>query len=912
VRIARSQHCILSAMPICFVLILIAVVPSAGATLAPYRVPDSLPKSWLEFQIDWKPSWDETLAVNGNEELWKQVVAKNPALQPSADRIQKFRRIWLLEQMIGHFPKERDKCAAACRHIADMYFGLGDRTRAANWFKKLAEDNAEDSNRADAYAGILRVADSVNAMPAVADWVEYAVSGINTMIQSGTLLNDHATAVLARQRGYATLLANRNHAGARRWLDRWDADAKDVRLRLERASLLEFVGNLAAAADLYAAAGDKAKADGLRAAIQRAKIDGVGNPISRDLDIRWNAIGDKQKSNKSIVEDPGLVQQTLKLAAESNSFWQASPSHRVQCWLAIDEALRKLPPAEIIPFRQFQEATVARMLAQLGPVVDANVADQWFRNYPWSASVHKILVESGEMSLRANRPDEAFRAFQNVLTHSDDPKILGQARVGAWFAITELAEPSDVLEEAMAAVPDGTKLSWRDQEMPASEVKGILRKLLPPSAVGLPVVGKLPRLRIELPAALAADAPAAKDRNAAPQGLSALAVRRIEQTEGGLYFLGPQHVASYDPKTFAFRWLKVGNSILDVPGSPAFPSNDALWPEGTWRPAALGSRRSTSVGKRRLPHPGESVAPEAIYSLLFHNLRDGTQCEVAAFDAQGGQVLWHTLTREDWRDLEPLSEPTAADGRVYVVTGSNRPDQYLTVFLTCLEGETGETLWRQPLGNVTPQAKEQKRSLLSSAVTLYRGSVYVSTNMGILARCNARDGAVEWVRTYEGIDQSQRPLEQVRREGTSPLVVGDHVFVAPRDHSGVIAIDRISGYLLWDVALVPSDQIVGATSGSLIVRGTDELAALDVATGKELWVKPVRESVGARTILAGPDIFVITADKLLRLAATTGDFVEELPLERGPGSAHVLLADGTLIQLSIAQPPFPSQSWLTR
>jgi len=156
----------------------------------------------------------------------------------------------------------------------------------------------------------------------------------------------------------------------------------------------------------------------------------------------------------------------------------------------------------------------------------------------------------------------------------------------------------------------------------------------------------------ELPAALAADAPAADAPNAAPQGLGALAVRRIEHWEGGLYFFGPRHVACYDAKTFAFRWLQVGNNILDVPSGQAFPSSEALWSEGTWRPAVLGSQRSTAIGQRRLPHPSEAAAPKAIYGLLFNNLREGTQCDVAAFDAQGGQVLWRTLAREELRDRQ--------------------------------------------------------------------------------------------------------------------------------------------------------------------------------------------------------------------------------------------------------------------
>ena len=74
---------------------------------------------------------------------------------------------------------------------------------------------------------------------------------------------------------------------------------------------------------------------------------------------------------------------------------------------------------------------------------------------------------------------------------SDDPVLRDQANVGAWFAMTELLEPIDSLEAAMAAVPDDARLSWRDEQMPAAAVKQVMRGLLPASAVELPALKEL-------------------------------------------------------------------------------------------------------------------------------------------------------------------------------------------------------------------------------------------------------------------------------------------------------------------------------------------------------------------------------------------------------------------------------------
>ena len=72
--------------------------------------------------------------------------------------------------------------------------------------------------------------------------------------------------------------------------------------------------------------------------------------------------------------------------------------------------------------------------------------------------LHRLLLDAGEIALRANRPDDAFRAFGQVLLHADDKVLLNQAHVGAWFAMTELAEPIDALEEMLTRARNAEKL----------------------------------------------------------------------------------------------------------------------------------------------------------------------------------------------------------------------------------------------------------------------------------------------------------------------------------------------------------------------------------------------------------------------------------------------------------------------
>ncbi|MCY2927832.1 MAG: PQQ-binding-like beta-propeller repeat protein [Planctomycetota bacterium] len=273
-------------------------------------------------------------------------------------------------------------------------------------------------------------------------------------------------------------------------------------------------------------------------------------------------------------------------------------------------------------------------------------------------------------------------------------------------------------------------------------------------------------------------------------------------------------------------------------------------------------------------------------------------------------MRWSTADREEWKDLRPLNAPAAATGRVYVLAlaaGKPNPAGVLTakIYLACLDAEDGRMLWRRLLG--TSQTNTQLLDLAANGmpVTLHGGWIYCSSDLGLIAKCDARDGAPEWLAAYGLAEQAGRPQVQSCREGASPLVAGEAIVVAPRDHSGLLAFDAATGKKLWETTLVPSDRLVGLIGTTLMTRSQWELGGVDLQSGRELWTLALEADSPAQTCLRGQEMLLLAHNTLKRISPA-GAVVEALALTPKAGEQFALLPDGTLAALGEAIEPAPA------
>ena len=436
------------------------------------------------------------------------------------------------------------------------------------------------------------------------------------------------------------------------------------------------------------------------------------------------------------------------------------------------------------------------------------------------------------------------------------------------------------MEQAMAQVGDGEAMPWPAAAGTASQAKAFVRRLTVANDEPQAPLPRAPSPRLLLPASLAAPAPSSQD-GPDTRSLGPWAISRIECTGPQWLLFGARGLACYDGATLALRWQRAAAGAGESSAQESADDNETL-ARHPRRPVAWGSARSSSIAGR------------VVYALL-----PGPEgrSDLTALDMADGRVIWTTQTRPEWAALKFLGEPTVDQNRLWILVAQQNLQGPCVVYLTCLAADDVRTIWRQRLGTFSPEPRPVARARFGGGAALYHGSVYVSTNLGILARCEAGAGTVEWLRTYYAAPPSEAARSREHREGSVPLPAGERIFFAPRDHGGVIALDRQTGQLAWECPLAPSDQIVGLVGQALIVRDASDLAALDAATGKSLWTRPVDSGGQGPARIAGANILVTDANKLLRLAAQTGQVVEEVAAPRPPGAEHLLAPDGALVEV---------------
>nr|WP_321440198.1 PQQ-binding-like beta-propeller repeat protein [uncultured Hyphomonas sp.] len=313
-------------------------------------------------------------------------------------------------------------------------------------------------------------------------------------------------------------------------------------------------------------------------------------------------------------------------------------------------------------------------------------------------------------------------------------------------------------------------------------------------------------------------------------------------------------------------------------------------------------------GKKSALSTPPVASKTAIYTL------DADQ-QVVATDISSGRTLWRKkLKGLSKRDKAALGGGLAVDGdKLIVASGFG--------YVTALDANTGEELWKNPMN-----------APMTGAPTIRDGRIFVESNNNEIFALAMNDGEVEWsdqaisetarvlgspspaavedfviapyssgeVIAYlasngrrlwtDAISQAGRftPISEINDIGSRPVLAGGLVFASSQ--SGItIAIDGRSGQRVWSKQ-IGSVQAPAVTGEQMFVIGTDgQLACLNTTSGEVYWVvqlqqfekekkKKKRISYSGPVVASDRVLVVSSTGKLLAFSPQTGEEVGSLKL----------------------------------
>ncbi|MYZ48430.1 PQQ-binding-like beta-propeller repeat protein [Propylenella binzhouense] len=386
---------------------------------------------------------------------------------------------------------------------------------------------------------------------------------------------------------------------------------------------------------------------------------------------------------------------------------------------------------------------------------------------------------------------------------------------------------------------------------------------------------------------------------------SALPALGLEQAQG---------TANPGPAVASGDWSQPGGNAANAPGNVALSSGGAT---AAWRarateavvkrgarvaapPIVFGGRifiygsdaTVTSLGSGGGRSWSVSVAPEGekayvsgggvagAGNLVFAATGYG---DLVALDAATGGKAWSYKL-----DAPARSAPTAAGGKVYVVTATST--------VHAVNAADGTLAWTQTgipeiAGVVAP-----------ASPAVVGNTVIVPLPSGEIVALDAGTGATKWG------DTVVRATRSLAVSGLTDLAASPVVYDGTVYATGVagrtIAISAANGERLWEENVGSATTPAVSGNAVFLVDLADNMVALDRRTGKIFWQTPlptVREkrffSVWVGPTLAGGALYAVSNDgKLVSVDAATGAILGTRPLP-SPAFVRPVAASGQLLVL---------------
>ncbi len=817
--------------------------------------------------VEWKESWDATYTYN--RELWDKELKVAPRNGKRQGQEMPARMVLLLESLLKKYPDDAAHKVPAYGELAEFLVQLNQRTKACEYQKKIIDESRGKPEAAlAALQNIVRTYPKYYETPDARIWQEYAGRRLMALFRVGYISSTHP----ALNEAMECLLIVRCEQGrfleAAQILDALKVQNRsDERIKIQEAELYFKLGHIDKALECYQAI-SFAKQD--RQVQQRiAQLSShrwisttlQQNPLRVEFDKKWqNILSAKVEENLSDAES--LLQEDAEGKGVISVGLQFASA-----WSAVDAQLRAMPE-KIQSLRQTHADEAAALLAAARKSRRVDELLPVFRKYPWTEAGHQALLEYGERQLFLGRAELAARAFQDVLSHSNSKEIIAQAQKGLQISLAQAPRKSDTENSQPALAP--------------------LKK----TALQLPAM-------FPWPTDMTDDIPPDIRPYLAWPGMT------LTSRGGKTFVSGPNLLVCYGADLAKPLWVHGPSVQRGLQGQP----------DATHAPFF---------------HAPAPVRPEVADGVVYMRWGlDATRCfpsHLSAFELERGETLWSTAGDPEWQRISPIGDPAVSCGKLYAMVienGSSRSASALALSLVCLDAKTGEFLWQRHLANHQlstlprigerePDSQNERRLSYAdmfhygNAVTVEGGAVYCSTNCGVAARVDARDGVIEWLTSYSRSTPNAGAMEYLLREGAAPILSGANVICVTRDCEGVFALNKENGQIAWENPFASSQQAIALTSESLLVSDRTNVVALDPATGRARWFRSFAQGIACRPVCDGNSVFVASGDKLQRVQVATGASVEEAAWEKSQTPVQIALkGDAVLVATMQNLQPFP-------
>lgn len=516
---------------------------------------------------------------------------------------------------------------------------------------------------------------------------------------------------------------------------------------------------------------------------------------------------------------------------------------------ALDLHLRSKPAPELNPLRRAQAENFEREILPTNPSEGEILALS--RRFAWSLNAQKLLLDVGNTALWDGRTESALRSFEELLAHTIDPALKDAAQVGYWTAL-KLSGGIEELRASADSIDPSKDYPWMGQSAKGAHIRAeLLKGTTPPPAITAPSITTATQHVLQLPPV----SPWPSDTPAVGFGID------LQIADSQVIVSGRNMLVSYDANDPQQPlWSQLHRHPIEQHRKTGYHP-------GYFRPLIRDGKLYTRWGLTSLPNG------------------------IAAFDLTAGRPLWsHQYTRGNspYSSGVPMGDPVHADGMLFYLqwnTHGDVTDRRRTITLVSFDPRKGKPRWTATIASAGKSidflAKLERAApqsaIYGNPVTVHRGAVYCNSNAGMIARCDVRDGRVDWIHYYRRTQSNFAP----ENLGSAPLIAGDTVICMPRDAGRIFALDQRTGRLLWDNPMVLATEALGIYENTLVVRGVGVLAGLDLKTGQARWFRPLTGRVLGRAQLIGDSIYLGEVDELRRLEVPTGKLLEKRPWNLG-------------------------------